>query len=86
MANFAFLLQIVEVFEFQGWKEFLSISEDVYTGLVDAFYSTLVSVDEDNTSLRSITGSFEIQVLPYNLIQITKTPNEGVLCKGGAKW
>ena len=50
LANFTFLPQIVEVFEFQGWNEFLSISEDIYTGLVSAFYSTLASVDEDNMS------------------------------------
>ena len=34
----------------------------------------------------SIIRSFEIQVLPSDLVQITNTPNEGVLCKGGAKW
>ena len=37
-----------------------------------AFYS---SNDEDNTSLRSIIGSFEIQVLPFDIAQITNTPN-----------
>ena len=86
MANFAFLPQIVKVFEFQGWNDFLSISEDVYTGVVGAFYSTLASVHEDNTSLRSIIRSFEIQVLPSDLVQITNTPNEGILCRGGVKW
>ena len=86
LANFVFLPQIVEVFKFQGWNEFLSIFEDVYTGLVSAFYSTLVSIDEDNTSLTSIIRSFEIQVLPFDLVQITNTPNKGVLCRGGAKW
>ena len=58
----------------------------IYTRLVAAFYSTLTSVDEDNTSLRSIIGSFEIQVLPSDLVHITNTPNEGVLCRGNAKW
>ena len=46
----------------------------------------LASVNEDNTSLRSIIRSFEIQVLPSDLFQITNTPNEGVLCRGGTKW
>ena len=86
LENFSFLPQIVEFFEFQGWNEFLSISEDVNIELVGAFYSTLASVDEDNTSLRSIIGSFEIQVLPSDLVQITNTPNEGILCRGGVKW
>ena len=54
--------------------------------LVPIFYSTLVPTDEDNTSLRSIIGSFEIQVLPSDIAQITNTPNEGILCRGGAKW
>ena len=80
MENFSSLPQIVEVFEFQGWNDFLRISEDVYTGLVATFYSTLAPVDEDNTSLRSIIGSFEIQVLPSNLVHITNTPYDGVLC------
>ena len=62
------------------------IYEDVYTGVVAAFYSTLESVDEDNTSLRSIVGSFELQVLPFDLILITNTPNKGVICRGGSKW
>ena len=76
----------MEVFAFQGWDDFVRISKDVYTRLVATFYSTLNSVDEDNTSLRSIIGSFEIKVLPSALAYITNTPNEGVLCKGGAKW
>ena len=76
----------MEVFKFQGWNYFLKISEVVYIGLVVAFYSTLALVDEDNTSLRSIIGSFETQVLPSELIHITNTHNEGVLCRGGAKW
>ena len=42
----------------------MRISEDVYTGVVAAFYSTLVSVDEDNISVRSIIESFGIQALP----------------------
>ena len=86
LVNFSSLSQIVEVFEFQGWNEFLRIFEDIYTGLVGAFYSILASVDEDNTSLRSIIRSFEIQMLPSELVHITNTPNEGVLCRGGTKW
>ena len=86
MENFSSPSLIVEVFEFQGWNDFLRISEDVYTGLVAAFYSTLAPVDEDNTSLRSIIGSFEIQVLHFDLVHITNTPYEGVLCRSGAKW
>ena len=58
--NFSFLPQIVEIFEFQEWNDFLRIYEYVYTGLVAAFYSILAPVDEDNTSSRSLIGSFEI--------------------------
>ena len=79
------LSHVFKVFEFQGWNSFLSIIEDIYTGLVPSFYSTLVSMDEDNTSSRNIIGSFEIQVLPSDIAQITNTPNKGFLCKGGAK-
>ena len=48
LESFSSLPQIIEVFEFQGWANFLRISEDVYTGLVATFYSTLESTDEDN--------------------------------------
>ena len=71
---------------FKDGQTFLRISEDVYTGVVAAFYSTLEFVDEDNTSLKSIVGSFELQVLPSDLVSITNTPNEGVICRGGSKW
>ena len=64
----------------------MRISEDIYIGLVVAFYSTLAPVDEDNTSLRSINGSFEIHMLPFDLVHITNTPYKGILCRGGAKW
>ena len=50
------------------------------------FYSTLTPTDEDSTSLRSIVRSFEIQVLPYDIAQITNTPNEGILCRAGERW
>ena len=86
MENFLSLHQIIEVFEFQGWNDFLRISKDVYIGVVSAFYSTLALVDEENTSIRSIIGSFEIQVHPFDLAHITNTQNEGVLCRGGTKW
>ena len=76
----------MEAFEFQGWNNFLRISEYMYTGVVAAFYSTLASVDEDNTFVRSIVGSFEIQVLPFDLAHITNTQNEGILCCGGTRW
>ena len=71
--SFTSFLEIVENFEFQGWNEFLGISEDTYTGLVPAFYSSLIPTYEDNTSLRSIIGSFEIQVLPYDIAHITNS-------------
>ena len=86
LESFSFLPRIIEVFEFQGWADFLRISEDLYTILVAAFYSTLESADEDNTFLRSIVGSFELQVLPSNLVSITNTPNEGVIYRGGSRW
>ena len=49
------------------------------------FYSTLAPIDKDDTSLRNIVGSFELQVLPSNIAQITNTPNEDVLCRGSEK-
>ena len=52
-------------------------------GLIPIFYSTLVSIDEDKTSLRNIVGSFELQVLPLNITQITNMPNEGIVCRAG---
>ena len=54
LENFTTLLEVYKVFEFQGWNDFLRIFEDIYTGLVPTFYSTLISTDEDNTSLKSI--------------------------------
>ena len=77
MENFTILPKVYVVFEFQGWNDFLRISEDIYIGLVPTFYSTLVPTDEDNTSLRS----FEIEVLPSDIAQITNTPNESILCR-----
>ena len=53
---------------------------------VPAFYSTLVPTDEDNTSLRSLMGSFEIEVLPFDIVQITNIPNNNILCKPEDKW
>ena len=67
MENFLSLPQIIEVFEFQGWNDFLRISEDVHTDMVAAFYSTLALVEEDNTYVRSIIRSFEIHVVPSDL-------------------
>ena len=52
-------LLVFNIFEFQGWGGFLRISEDIYIGVVPTFYSTLAAPDEDNTSLRSIVGSFK---------------------------
>ena len=86
LENFTTLPEVFEVFEFQGWNDFLRISEDIYMGLVPAFYSTLAPTDEDNTSLRSIIGSFEIEVLPSDIAQITNTPNDDILCRTGDKW
>ena len=50
------------------------------------FYSTLNTSDEDNTSLRSIVRSFELQVLPSDIAENTNTPNDGILCHGGENW
>ena len=80
MENFSSLIQIFEVFEFQGWNDFLRISKDTYMRLVAAFYSNLAPIDKDNSSLRSIVGSFEIQVLPSDIAYVTNTSNEGILC------
>ena len=51
-----------------------------------AFYNTLVRTDKENTSLRSIIGNFEIQVLPFDIAQITNLQNEGILCRPGERW
>ena len=74
------------VFEFQGWGEFFRISYDIYTELFLFFYSTLNTSDKDNTLLRSIVRSFELQVLPYDIAEITNTPNDGILCHGEENW
>ena len=78
LENFTTLPKVHEVFEFQGWSDFLRIFENIYTGLVPT--------DEDNISLRSIVGSFEIEVLPSNIAQITDTPNDDILCRPRDKW
>ena len=51
LKNFTSHPEIFEVFEFQGWNDFLLISDDIYRGLVPVFYSTLAPTDEGNTSL-----------------------------------
>ena len=79
-------LKVHNVFEFQGWGDFLRISENIYTRVILAFYSSLNSFDKDNTSLRSIVRSFELEVLPSNIAEITNTPNDGTLCHGGENW
>ena len=86
MENFIALLKIFDIFEFQGGNDFVRISEDIYTGLTSAFYNTLVPSDEDNTSLQSIVGTFELQVLPSNIAQITNTLNDGILYRVGERW
>ena len=80
LENFASLPEVFEVFKFQGWNNFLSISTDMYIGLVPVFYSILAPTNEDNTALRNIVGSFEMQVLPLDIAHITNTPNKGILC------
>ena len=45
----------------------MRISEDIYIGLIPAFYNTLACTNEENTSYRSFIGSFEIQVLPFDI-------------------
>ena len=52
LENFTTLLEVFDVFEFEGWNNFLRISEDIYTGLVPVFYSTLAPTGEDNASLK----------------------------------
>ena len=86
MENFTTLLEVFDVFKFQGWSDFLRISKDIFRGLIFAFNSTLVPSDEDNISLRSIVRSFELQVLPSNIAEITNTPNDVILCHVGKRW
>ena len=54
--------------------------------MIPAFYSTLVPSNKDNTFLWSIIRSFELQVLPSDITQITETPNDGILCRAGERW
>ena len=86
LENFTTLPKVHEVFEFQRWSDFLKISEDKYTGLVPTFYSYLVPFDEENTSFKSIIGSFEIQVLSSDIAQIMNTSNDRILCRAGERW
>ena len=67
LEKFITLPEKFDVLEFQGWNDFLRISEDIYTGLVPIFYSNLIPTDEDNTSLQSIVGSFELKILPSDI-------------------
>ena len=86
MENIRTFLEVFEVFEFQGWNDFFRISEDIYIGLLLAFYSTFVPTNGDNISFKSIVGSFEIQVLLFDIAQITNTPNEGILFRARERW
>ena len=86
LENFTSLPMVFYIFEFQGWNDLLRVSKDIYIGLVLTLYSTLVPTDEDNTSFRSIVGSFELQVPPSNIAQITNTLNEGIICRAGKRW
>ena len=63
LENFTTLPEVFEEFKFQGWNDFLRILKEIYIGPIPAFYSILVPSDEDNISLRSIVGSFELQVV-----------------------
>ena len=47
LENFTPLLEIFEVFGFQGWNQFLRISEDIYMGLVPTFYNTFTFTDKN---------------------------------------
>ena len=86
LENFTTLLNVHGIFEYQGWGSFLRIFEEIYAGVAPAFYNTLNASDEDNTSLRSIIRSFELQVLPSDIVEITKTQNEGIHYHGGDRW
>ena len=60
LENFTSLPEVFDIFELQGWNDFLKILEDIYTRVIYAFYITLIPSDEDNTSLRRIVWSFEL--------------------------
>ena len=82
LGNFIALPEVYNVFEFQGWGDFLRISEDIYTRAVLTFYSTLNAYAKDHISLKSIARSSELQVLLSDIAKITNTPNDGILCHG----
>ena len=86
MKNFTTFPEVFDIFEFQDWNDFLKISEDIYTGMVPTFCSTLIPSDEDNTSLRSIVRSFKLQVLSSDSTQIINTLNKRIQSKAGVRW
>ena len=51
LEKFTALPKVFDDFEFQRWNDFMRILEDIYTGLIPAFYNSLVPSDEDNTTL-----------------------------------
>ena len=85
MKNFTTFPEVFDIFEFQDWNDFLKISEDIYTGMVPAFCSTLIPSDEDNTSLQSIVRSFKLQVLSSDSTQIINTLNKRIQSKAGVR-
>ena len=86
LENSISLSDVHNIFEFQGLGDFLRIFEDIYTGVVLAFYSTLDATNKDNTSPRSIVRNFKLQVLPSDIAKITNTPNDGIQCHDGERW
>ena len=41
---------------------------------------------EDFKGHLHITRSFELQLLPYDIAEITNIPNDGIMCRGGENW
>ena len=55
LENFTSLPKAFKVFEFQGWGDFLRISEDIYTEVILAFYNTLAASNECHNQDRNGT-------------------------------
>ncbi|KDP40437.1 hypothetical protein JCGZ_03852 [Jatropha curcas] len=64
-----------ELFEFQGWMEFLSLSKPCYENLVKEFYGSLKAIGSEALSVK-IKG--ETKLLSYtDLSEIYRIPNNG---------
>lgn len=48
--------ELIELFEFQGWKNFMRINEDYYANLIKEFYESLEEVEKNEVFRIKIRG------------------------------